>query len=307
MRNFVRLLGRTFHIAIEGFTDDELMTRASALAFWSALSFAPILVLTLWSLSVLQPASQGQLVAMLAGVLGNEGASAVKLVMDNAKQQPRLGNILGLIGIGVTVFSASTVFAQLQSTLNRIFGVQIKGGARQAVLSWLSMRARAIGLLVGIFFLLIVSFVVSAIIQTLLPGDTLAWQLIEIGVSLVVFVLAFGAMYKVLPDASIPWKDAARGAVLTAVLFVAGQFAIGLYLDRAKVGGAYGPAGAVMVLLTWMYYASVIVLLGAELTHGLAVARGAHIEPNRYAENMDESADRRAAVDERKVPASSKD
>jgi membrane protein len=307
MRNFVRLLGRTFHIAIEGFADDELMTRASALAFWSALSFAPILVLTLWSLSVLQPASQGQLVAMLAGVLGNEGASAVKLVMDNAKQQPRLGNILGLIGIGVTVFSASTVFAQLQSTLNRIFGVQIKGGARQAVLSWLSMRARAIGLLVGIFFLLIVSFVVSAIIQTLLPGDTLAWQLIEIGVSLVVFVLAFGAMYKVLPDASIPWKDAARGAVLTAVLFVAGQFAIGLYLDRAKVGGAYGPAGAVMVLLTWMYYASVIVLLGAELTHGLAVARGAHIEPNRYAENMDESADRRAAVDERKVPASSKD
>jgi membrane protein len=287
MRKFIRLLGRTFHVAIEGFTDDELMTRASALAFWSALSFAPILVLTLWSLAVLQPSSQDQLVAMLAGVIGREGAGAIKLVMDNAKQQPKLGNILGLIGIAVMIFSASTVFAQLQSTLNRIFGLQIKGGAREAVLSWLSMRARAIGLLVGIFFLLIVSFVVSAIIQALLPGETLAWQLIEIAVSLVVFVLAFGAMYKVLPDANIPWKDAARGAVLTAVLFVAGQFVIGLYLDRAKVGGAYGPAGAVVVLLTWMYYASVIVLLGAELTHGLAVARGARIEPNRYAERAD--------------------
>ncbi|BDU21074.1 YihY/virulence factor BrkB family protein [Dyella sp. GSA-30] len=292
MRKFIRLLGRTFHVAIDGFADDELMTRASALAFWSALSFAPILVLTLWSLSVLKPSSQDQLVAMLAGVLGKEGAGAIKLVMDNAKQQPRLGNILGLIGIGVTVFSASTVFAQLQSTLNRIFGVQIKGGTREAVLSWLSMRARAIGLLIGIFFLLIVSFVVTAIIQTLLPGDTLAWQSIEICASLVVFVLAFGAMYKVLPDASIPWKDAARGAVLTAVLFVAGQFVIGLYLDHAKVGGAYGPAGAVVVLLTWMYYASVIVLLGAELTHGLAVARGTHIEPNRYAERIDEPEDR---------------
>ena len=291
MRKFFHLLGHTFHVAIKGFSDDELMTRASALAFWSALSFAPILVLTLWSLSVLQPSSQDQLVAMLAGVVGKEGAGAVKLVMDNAKQQPRLGNILGLIGIGVTVFSASTVFAQLQSTLNRIFGLQIKAGTREAVISWLSMRARAVGLLVGIFFLLIVSFVVTAVIQTLLPGETLAWQLIEIVVSLVVFVLAFGAMYKVLPDASIPWKDATRGAVLTAVLFVAGQFAIGLYLDRAKIGGAYGPAGAMVVLLTWMYYASVIVLLGAELTHGLAVARGARIEPNRYAQRIDEPAD----------------
>ena len=296
MRKFLHLIGRTFHIAIEGFSDDELMTRASALAFWSALSFAPILVLTLWSLSVLQPSSQDQLVAMLAGVVGKEGASAVKLVMDNAKQQPRLGNILGLIGIGVTVFSASTVFAQLQSTLNRIFGLQIKAGTREAVISWLSMRARAVGLLVGIFFLLIVSFVVTAIIQALLPGETLAWQLIEIVVSLVVFVLAFGAMYKVLPDASIPWKDAARGAVLTAVLFVAGQFAIGLYLDRAKIGGAYGPAGAMVVLLTWMYYASVIVLLGAELTHGLAVARGARIEPNRYAQRIGEPAQQERPV-----------
>ncbi|HEX7815182.1 YihY/virulence factor BrkB family protein [Dyella sp.] len=286
MKRLVKLMRRTFRVAIDGFADDELMTRASALAFWSSLSFAPILVLTLWTLSVLRPSSQEQLVTMLAGVLGREGAGAVKLVLDNARQQPRLGNILGLIGVGVTVFSASTVFAQLQATLNRIFGLQIKPGARHAVLSWLSMRARAIGLLVGIFFLLIVSFVISAVIQGVLPGDTVAWQVMEIVVSLVVFVLGFGAMYKVLPDATIPWKDASRGAVLTAVLFVMGQYAIGVYLDRAKVGGAYGPAGAIVVLLTWMYYASVIVLLGAELTHGLAVARGAKIEPNRYAESM---------------------
>ncbi|HEY9130399.1 MAG TPA: YihY/virulence factor BrkB family protein [Dyella sp.] len=288
MRRFFRLIRDTLRVAVDGFLDDELMTRASALAFWSSLSFAPILVLTLWSLSVLRPSSQDQLVVMLAGVLGREGAAAVKLVLDNARQQPRLGNILGLIGVGVTVFSASTVFAQLQSTLNRIFGLQIKPGARHAVLSWLSMRARAVGLLIGIFFLLIVSFVVSAIIQGVMPGDTRAWQVFEIAVSLLVFVLAFGAMYKVLPDANIPWRDASRGAVLTAVLFVIGQFAIGIYLDRAKVGGAYGPAGAIVVLLTWMYYASVIVLLGAELTHGLAVARGARMVPNRYAQPMDD-------------------
>ena len=286
MKKWFRLASRTLRIAVGGFSDDELMTRASALAFWSALSFAPILVLTLWSLSVLRPSSQDQLVTMLAGVLGHEGADAIKLVLDNARERPRIGNVLGLIGLGVTLFSASTVFAQLQSTLNRIFRLRTKTGATDMVFSWLSMRARAVGLLIGICFLLIVSFVISALIQQLVPGDTVVWRVIEALVSLLVFVVAFGAMYRVLPDATIPWMDASRGGVLTAVLFVLGQYAIGIYLDGAKIGGAYGPAGAIVVLLTWMYYASVIVLLGAELTHGLAVARGAKIEPNRYAEEM---------------------
>jgi membrane protein len=272
---------------VDGFSDDELMTRAAALAFYSALSFAPLLVLLLWVLSILRPEWQAQLVASLTGVLGEQGAGAVKLVMDNAKARPRLGNIVGIIGLAVTIFSASAVFAQLQSTLNRVWRLRSKPGTGEALVGWLRTRARALGLLVGITFLLIVSFVVSALIQTFVPGDSSAWLVVENVVAMVVFVVAFGAMYRVLPDATIAWKDAARGGILTAALFIAGKYVIGIYIEHVSVGGAYGPAGAIVVLLTWVYYASIIVLLGAELTHGLAVARGAKVRPNRYAEPIE--------------------
>jgi membrane protein len=287
MKRMISLFNRTVHAAWDGFTDDELMTRAAALAFYSALSFAPLLVLLLWMLSALRTEWQSDLVNSLTSVLGEQGAGAVKMVMENARSRPHLGHIVGIIGLVVTVVSASAVFAQLQSTLNRVWRVRAKPGTSQAVFGWLRTRARALGLLIGITFLLIVSFVISALIQTFVPGDSMAWLVVENIVALGVFVVVFGAMYRVLPDASIAWRDAARGGFLTAVLFIAGKYVIGIYIGYARVGGAYGPAGAIVVLLTWVYYASIIVLLGAELTHGLAVARGVRTEPASYAERIE--------------------
>lgn len=284
LAHWLELTKRSVVTATNGFSDDELMTRAAALSFYSALSFAPLLVLLLWILSALGDQWQAQLVESLTNVIGQQGAAAVKLVIDNAQQRPRLGNVVGIIGLCVTVFSASAVFAQLQSTINRVWKIRAKPG--EAVAGWLSTRARAFGLLVGIAFLLIISFVVSSLIQALIPGDTVAWQVAEAVISFGVFVIAFGAMYRILPDAEIAWRDAARGGILTALLFVAGKFLISLYIDRASIGGAYGPAGAIVVLLTWVYYASIIVLLGAELTHGLAVARGATTRPAEHAESF---------------------
>jgi membrane protein len=192
-----------------------------------------------------------------------------------------VGNIAGLVGLVVTLMGASAVFAQLQGTLNRVWGVRSRPGA--AVGAWLRTRAHALALLVGIAFLLVVSFLLSGLIQLMVPGNTMAWQIIEDLISGGVFVLVFGAMYKVLPDAIIEWSDALVGALLTAVLFIAGKFLIGLYIDHSNVGGAYGPAGAIIVLLTWVYYSSIIVLMGAELTRGLADARGKPIRPNAHA------------------------
>ena len=128
-------------------------------------------------------------------------------------------------------------------------------------------------------FLLMVSLMASAFIRVLMPGGSVVWSIAEYGVSLIVFVVAFGAMYRVLPDADIAWPDATSGALLTAVLFSSGKFAIDLYIKHASVGGSYGPAGGLVVMLTWVYYASFSVLLGAELTHGLSIARGAMPSP----------------------------
>ncbi|MGN6093939.1 MAG: YihY/virulence factor BrkB family protein [Luteibacter jiangsuensis] len=272
---------RTIVSAVEGFSDDELMTRAAALSFYAALSFAPLLLLLVWHVSILHPAWQGELSEALAGVVGERAAEALNVVIESAKSHPKLGDLAGIIGIGVTLFGASAVFAQLQATLDRVWRVKAKPG--EAVGAWLRARARAFALLGGIAFMMIISFLVSALIQALVRGEGMVWKVAEYAISVLVFVTAFGAMYKVLPDAVISWSEALIGAVLTTVLFLAGKYAIGLYIQYANVGGAYGPAGAFIVLLTWTYYSSIIVLMGAELTRGVADARGKPIQPSEHA------------------------
>lgn len=279
---WVGLVKRTVMSAVSGFNDDELMTRAAALAFYASVSFAPVLILLVWVLSSLHSEWQQQLSASLTGMIGVQASDAVQAVITSARKHPHGGNIAGLVGLGVTLFGASAVFAQLQGSLNRIWRIEPHPGV--AIGAWLLARARALALLGGIGFMMIITFVVSGVIQLVLRGDTIAWQIIEYSLSAVVFVLAFGAMYRVLPDAKIHWRDALRGGALTALLFLIGKWAIGVYISHSDVGGAYGSAGALIVLLTWVFYASLIVLMGAELTHGLMAARGEPTKPEAQAE-----------------------
>jgi membrane protein len=279
--NYFKTATLTVQSAASGFSDDELLTRAAALAFYSALSFAPLLVLLIWLVSMLHSGWDVRLLDALNGMVGPSAAGAVKGIMDSARARPQTGNIAGIIGLLVTLFGASAVFAQLQGTLNRVWRVKPKPGA--AVGQWMRTRAHALALLVGIGFLLVISFVLSGLIEAMVPSNTFTWLVIEDVISAVVFVMVFGAMYKVLPDALIEWSDALGGGLLTALLFIVGKFGIGLYISHSNVGGAYGPAGAFVVLLTWVYYSSIIVLMGAELTRGLADARGKPIRPSAHA------------------------
>ena len=281
MKAPIRLLKRTVSSAVAGFGEDELMTRAAALAFYASVSFAPVLILLVWVLASLHSEWQQQLGDTLTGMIGVRASDAVQAVIASANEHTHAGNLAGLIGLGVTLVGASAVFAQLQGALNRIWRVEPRPGT--AIGAWLWARARGLALLGGIGFMLIVTFVLSGVLQLLVPGDTLAWGIVEYVLSALVFVLAFGAMYRVLPDAHIHWRDALRGGALTTVLFLAGKWAIGVYIAHSDVGGAYGSAGALVVLLTWVFYASVIVLMGAELTHGLMVARGQHAQPAEHA------------------------
>lgn len=281
----IALIKRTVTAAFSGFGDDELMTRAAALAFYSSVSFAPVLILLVWMLSALHNDGQQQLTTMLTGMIGTRAADAIQAVVTSAREHPHGGNIAGLIGIVVTLVGASAVFAQLQGALNRIWRVESKPG--NAIGAWLRARARGLALLGGIGFMMIVTFVVSAVLQLVVPGESLAWQIIEYLLSAAVFVLAFGAMYRVLPDAKIHWRDAMQGGALTTVLFLVGKWGIGLYITHSDVGGAYGSAGALVVLLTWVFYASVIVLMGAELTHALMRARDERAHPVEHAVSQD--------------------
>jgi membrane protein len=264
-----------------GFSDDELMTRAAALAFYSALSFAPLLVLLLWIASSLRPEWQVQMIDGLNHMVGPRAADATKLVIDNAKQKPGVGSMAGIIGLVITLIGASAVFAQLQGAINRVWNLQPRPG--QAVMGWLRSRMHAVGLILSLAFMLIVSFSVSALIAIYVQGGTIAWTALEAMVAMAVFVFVFAAIFKVLPDAVIEWRDALVGAAVTAVLFAVGKFGIGIYLDHSNVGGPYGPAGGVVVLLVWVYYSALILLLGAELTEAVAEERGVPIRPRAHA------------------------
>lgn len=275
-----RILRRT----LNGFGENELMTRAAALAFYAALSFAPLLVLLLWIVSSLQPAWQQQMLGHLRAAVGTRAAAAVQLVLDNARSRPGFGRMAGLVSLAITLFSASAVFTQLQQAINRIWGLRPRPG--RAWLDWVRARLRALGLLLALVFLLVVSFAAGTLISLFLHGDTLLWHAVDAVAALALFTALFASIFKVLPDAVIAWRDALAGALATAAMFALGKFAIGVYLDASRVGGAYGPASSVVVLLVWVYYAGMIVLVGAEMTRAIAGERQRPIRPRPYAETL---------------------
>lgn len=270
-----------FHAVFSGFSDHELLTRAAALAFYSAFSFAPVLLVLLWFVSFIRPDWDQQLVATLSNIMGSQASAIAELVIQTAKENPRLRHLYGGIGLVVTIFSALAVFTQMQQSLNHVWSVE--PAPKKAIAGWLLARGRAFALLVGIVFLMIVSFAATAVVNALIPNGSTGWSVTENVVGALLLLVAFGAMYRILPDAAIAWSDAVTGALLTTVLFIVGKYAISMYVARSRVSGVYGPASALMLLLMWVYYASTIVLIGAELTHGLSKARGERDRPKEYA------------------------
>ena len=278
MKSTLTLIKRTF----TAFGEDDCLSLAGALAFYTALSLAPLLVILLRIASLLGEGAQQSFVGQVQNVVGNQAGSAVKMIIDSADQQPGWGSIAGIISLVILVFSASGVFAQLQSSLNRIWEVEAKPS--EGVWGWLRKRLLSVGMIVAVAFLLLVSLALSAGVGMVMPAKGVIWQIVNMAVSLVVFVFLFAVMFKYLPDVKIKWRDIWTGAIVTAVLFAAGKFGIEIYLAHSSTASAYGAAGSLLVLLLWVYYASLLVFLGAEFTQVNARLSGSPIEPNEFAQ-----------------------
>jgi membrane protein len=283
-RNGISLLKE----AASDFSKDDAMTQAAALAFYTALSLAPLLLILVWLAGLLGPTTEQRLVDELVSLIGPEGGEAIKLVIEGAQEKPHLRGIAGLAGFGTLLFSASGVFGQLQHAMNTIWNIEAK--PHQGIRGFLRKRLLSIGMVIAIGFLLMVSMAASAALsaavnfmQGSLPGTGALWRLVDIALSIGMFTLGFAAIYKVLPDASIAWKDTWVGGLITAALFTGGKILIGLYLGNSSVGSAYGAAGSLIVLLVWVYYSSVILFFGAEITERWASMRGRRIQPDRHA------------------------
>jgi membrane protein len=285
-------LADAWHILKEAASDwveDKAAQQGAALAFYSILSIAPLLVISLSVAALVfdKKAAREEMVGQVEGLTGTEGAEAIKSMLDNA-QQPEQGTLAAVLGIATLLFGASDVFGQLQEALNTIWEVKPKPGGG----IWALIKARFLSLtmVLGTAFLLLVSLVLSAAIsgmgtylQGMWPGLESMWHVINFVVTMAVVTVLFALIFKYLPDAKIAWSDVWVGAIVTALLFAIGKLLIGLYLGKSSVGSSYGAAGSLVVLVVWIYYSAQILFFGAEITQAYAKRYGAKIVPKEGA------------------------
>jgi len=267
--------------AVESWIDDRAASMGAALAYYTFFSMAPLLLIVISVAGLLlgRDAAQGHLIDELSGLVGPKAAESIQTLMASASEPS--DNWWGtLIGLVVMVVGATTVFAELQDSLDRIWQVpqrKTSGGL------WGMFRARVLsfGLILGLAFLLMVSLVFGALITAMGRwwSDTLGdWvrlaQALNLGLGFVITSTIFALIYKLMPRAAVEWKDVWVGAVVTAVLFSLGKALIGLYLGASGIASAYGAAGSLVLVLLWVYYSAQVFLLGAEFTWVYANGRG---------------------------------
>lgn len=271
---------------IKSWSDDNSTRLSAALAYYTLLSLAPLLVLVVAIAGLVfgDDAARGQVGDELATLVGPEAGAGIQTVLKHARG-PEGGAWGSILGGAVLLFGASGVFGELQAALNTIWKVEPKPG--RGVLGVLKDRFFSFTMVMGVAFLLLVSLVLSAALSAvgaffsdLLPGGELLWQLANNVISLAVISFLFALLFKVVPDIEVAWRDVLPGAVCTALLFTIGKYLLGLYLGRASVASPYGAAGSLIVLVIWVYYAAQILFLGAEFTRVYAERRGARIRPS---------------------------
>ncbi len=266
-------------------SDDDASRLAAALAFYTLLSLAPLLVIivALAGMVLGQDAARGKLTAELAGVVGSEAAKGIEAVLASAKS-PTGGLVGTVVGGVVLLVGASGVFGELQFALNRIWEVKAKPG--RGILGEVKDRFFSFTMVLGVAFLLLVSLVLSAMLSAigrsftdLLPGGEIVWQVVNFGASFAMVTALFALIFKYVPDVTIRWSDVWLGAAVTALLFTVGKSLLGIYLGKASFGSSYGAAGSLVVLVVWVYYSAQILFLGAEFTQVRARHRGRTLEP----------------------------
>ena len=274
MIHYWRLLKQT----ISEWQEDDVSRLAAALAYFTAMSVAPLSLLVIVIAGFLwggEQAARAELLSYVKSVIGPDGAQFVDMVVSNA-DKPTFGSIAGVVSIATLIWGATNVFTQMQTTLNAIWDASPDGNGiihtmKQRFLSFAMVVVMSFVLLVSLAFSTGINAAVTSV-QTTLPGVEWLWQVLNFVFSLLATTLIFAAVFKVLPDVDIAWGDVWIGAALTALLFSLGKFLLSLYL--AQIGSSYGAAGSLIAFLLWVYYSAQIVFFGAEFTQVYAGQRG---------------------------------
>ncbi|MER8521811.1 MULTISPECIES: YihY/virulence factor BrkB family protein [unclassified Mesorhizobium] len=278
--------------SVIGFIDDNALSHGAAIAFYATTSLAPILliVVAIAGMAFGHEAAQLALSAQIAGLMGPQSAELLRATIENASQK-EAGTLASILGLVTLFVAASGVFGEMQLGLNEIWKVKPSGAT---ISRMVRARIASLGLVAALGFLLLVSLVVSAaisglgeVINAYLPFGTIILSAINGIVSFALITLLFAAIYKVLPDRSLQWRDVGIGAVVTGFLFTIGKSLIGWYIGTSAISSSYGAAGALLVVLLWVYYSAEIFLLGAEFTRAYSVRHGSRSDLKNKVESHD--------------------
>jgi membrane protein len=265
---------------ISGFITHDVLSRGAAIAYFTIFSLAPLLIIVIAVASLVfgHDAAQHAIIGQFGGLMGSASGDALQTMIKGASLQDS-GTMATIIGVVTLLITASGAFGTIQSSLNVIWDATPQAGLSRLVLA----RIASLGLVLTLGFLMLASLVISAALSAL--GSYLdsifpaAHPVMEIGnfiISVALLSVVFGAIFKFLPDKPIAWSDVAAGAIATSLLFAIGNSLIGLYIGKTHIASGYGAAGALIIVLVWIYYSSLIFLLGAEFTRAFAQMHGSH-------------------------------
>lgn len=286
LKGIWKVLKETF----KGFSEHKITKLSGSLAYYTVFSMGPLLVMiiSLCGLFLKKEAVEGEIFDVLKGFVGQDTAGQLQEIIKNASLAGK-SRVAAIIGGITLLIGATTVFGEIQDSINSIWGLKAK--PKKGWLKMLQNRFLSFSVIVSLGFLLLVSLTLSGIIegissalQARYPDVTVVvFYIVNLILTLVISAIIFAVIFKVLPDAKIRWRDVLAGAIVTAVLFLLGKFGISIYISQTQVGSTYGAAGSLVVLIVWIYYSSIILYLGAEFTKAYAVAYGDDIHPNDYA------------------------
>lgn len=276
--------------AFDEFMNDNGMKLSASLSYYTLFSLGPMLVIIISFAGIFfgRDAVQGKLYDQIKGLVGSDAALQLQSIIANVQHND--GGITGaIIGIAILMLGATGVFSEIQSSINYIWSIRAK--PEKGWMKILINRLISFSLVISCGFILMVSLIISAVMDVLsdqllryFPHATVAFVYVFNNALLfVVTGCLFAVIFKVLPDASIRWRDIFLGAAFTAVLFMIGKFLIGFYLGNSNVGNTYGTAASLIILLLWVYYSSIILYFGAEFTKVYAIHNGAGIRPRKTA------------------------
>lgn len=264
-------LWRLLRSTAEGYIEDDAFSRGASIAYFTLFSLAPVLLVVIAVAGMVfgREAAQGAVVGQLSGLMGRDTAVALEAMIRSASESLS-GTLATILGLGAIVLAVSGVFGEVQLALNAIWKVKPSGSV---VSRLVRARIASLGLVVSLGFVLVVSLAFSAAVtafgeylKSWLPATGLALQVVDFVISGLLIAGIFAAFYRVLPDRDLGWRDVLPGALFAALLFQGGKYLIALYIGETGVASAFGAAGALIVMLLWIFYSAQIFLLGAEFS-----------------------------------------